>query len=46
MINEKGEKGGKAQIELQTKAAQGVADVSLGQKPADLVNQSVWKQVT
>ncbi len=35
-----------AQIELQTKAAQGVADVLLGKKPAYLVNQSVWNQVS
>jgi len=33
-----------AQVELQTKAAQGIADVLTGKKPDYLVNASVWPQ--
>jgi len=32
-----------SQIDLQTKAAQGVADVLIGKKPQYLVNPEVWK---
>ncbi|AZR71969.1 hydroxyacid dehydrogenase [Anoxybacter fermentans] len=33
-----------AQIELQTKAARGVADVLIGKKPEYLVNKEVWNK--
>jgi len=33
-----------SQIDLQTKAAQGVADVLIGKKPQYLVNPEVWKE--
>jgi len=35
-----------AQVELQTKAAQGVVDVLKGKKPAYLVNKEVWEKIS
>jgi D-3-phosphoglycerate dehydrogenase len=33
-----------SQIELQTKAAEGVRDVLIGKKPKYLINKEIWNQ--